>query len=59
MVAPTFEELSFAPLQNVFALIGTTLYIQGHFILRPTMFPLDLQLALLQPFLDFIHGYQC
>ena len=28
-------------------------------ILRPTMFPLELQVALLKSFLDFIHGYQC
>ena len=59
MVAPSFEELSLVTLLNVFALIVTTLHIQGHFILRPTMFPLELQVALLEPFLDFIHRYQC
>ena len=59
MVAASFEELSFVPLFDVSALIVTTLHIQGHFIFRPTMFPLDLQVAILKQFLDFIHGYQC
>ena len=59
MVAPSFKEPSFAPFLDVSTLIATTLHIQGHFILRTTMFPLELQVALLEPFLDFIHGYQC
>ena len=59
MVAPSFEELSFVPLPNVSALIVTTLHIQGHLIFRPTMLLLELHVALLKPFLDFIHGYQC
>ena len=59
MVAPSFKELSFGPLLDVSALIVTTLHIQGNFIFRPTMFPLELQVALHKPFLDFIHGYQC
>ena len=56
MVAPSSEELSCVPLLNVSALIVTTLHIQGHFIFRPTMFPLELQVVLLKPFLDFIHA---
>ena len=59
MVVPSFEVLSFTPFPNVFALIVTTLHIQGQFIFRPTMFPLELQVSLLKPFLDFINGYQC
>ena len=59
MVTPSFEELSFVPLFEVSALIVNTLRIQGNFIFRPAMFPLELQVALLKPFLDFIHCYQC
>ena len=59
MVAPSFKEPSFVPFLVVFTLIATTLHIQGHFTFRPSMFPLDLQVALLKPFPDFIHGYQC
>ena len=51
MVAPPFKELCFVPLLDVSALIVTTLHIQGHFIFKPTMFPLELQVALLKPFL--------
>ena len=59
MVAPSFEEVSFVPLLDVSVLMVTTLHIQGHSIFRPAMFHLELQVALLKPFLDFIHGYQC
>ena len=59
MVAPSFKEPSFVPFLGISTLIATTLRIQGHFIFRPTMFPLDLQVVLLKHFRDFIHGYQC
>ena len=59
MVVPSFKEPSFVPFLDDSTLIATTLHIQGHFIFRPTMFPLELQVALLKPFLDYIHGYQC
>ena len=59
MVAPSFKEPSFVPFLDVSTLIATTLHIQGHFIFRPTMFHLELQVVLCKPFLDFIHGYQC
>ena len=59
MVATSFKEPSFVPFLDVSTLIATTLHIQDHFILRPSMFPLELQVVLLKPFLDFIHGYQC
>ena len=49
MVAPSFKEPSFVPFLDVSALIATTLHIQGHLILRPAMFPLELQVALLEP----------
>ena len=52
MVAPSFKEPSFVPFLDVSTLIATTLHIQGHFILRPTMFPLEVQVVLLKPFLD-------
>ena len=55
MVACSFKEASFVPFLDVSTLTATTLHIQGHFIFRPTMFPLELQVALLKPFLDFIH----
>ena len=58
MVTPSFKEPSFVPFLDVFTLIDTTHHIQVHFIFRPTMFPLELQVALRKPFLDFIHGYQ-
>ena len=47
MVAPSFKEPSFAPFLDVSTLIATTLHIQGHFIFRSTMFPLELQVACL------------
>ena len=59
MVAPSYKELSFVSFLDVSTLIVTILRIHGHFIFRPTIFPLELQVALLKPFLDFIHGYQC
>ena len=59
MVAPSFKEPSFVPFLDISTLIATTLHIQGHFIFRPTMFPLELEVALLKPFLDLIHGSLC
>ena len=59
MVTPSFEVLSLTSFLFIFVLIVTTLHILGHFILRPTMFPLELQVALLKPFLDFVRGNQC
>ena len=59
MVAPSFKEPSVVPFLSVSTLIATTLHSQGHFIFRPTMLPLELQVVLLKPFLDFVHGYQC
>ena len=53
------KELSFVSSLDFSALIVAAYFIQGHFILRPTMFPLELQVALLESFLDFIYGYQC
>ena len=59
IIAPSFKGPSFVPFLDASTLIATTLHMLGHFIFRPTMFPLDLQVALLKPFLDFMHGYQC
>ena len=59
MVAPFFKEPSFVPFLDVSTLIAPTLHIQGYFIFRPMTLPLGLQVALLEPFLDFIHGHQC
>ena len=53
------KEVSFVSSIDVSALTVAALFIQGHFTLRPTMFPPELQVALLESFLDFIHGYQC
>ena len=59
MFAPSFKEPSFGPFLDGFILIATTLHIQGHHILRPTMLPHELQVVPLKPLLDFIYGYQC
>ena len=58
MSTASLREISFVSFLDVSDLIVTTLHIQGHLILRPTMFPLEQQVALLESFLDFIHGYQ-
>ena len=59
MSTPSFNELSFVPFLNMSALIITTFYVQCHLILRPTMFPFEQQVVLLESFLDFIHGCLC
>ena len=59
MSTPSFKELSIVPSFDDSALIVAAVHIQGHLILRPTMFPLNLQVVLLESFLEFIDGYWC
>ena len=51
MSTPSFKELSLVPSFDVSALIVAALHIQGYLIPRPTMFPLKLEVALLESLL--------